>query len=161
MSIPVKMQCEDMGEDWENIFILSDGSLYGVQHSNNKVTVVPLSRSYTGQVIKERMKYAMTTHHYYVRQAALARRSRDFVTADRYSDIAKGVLVRYKDMEKMWDVFRSFSPKVIRKKERAERFKGQNQAGRKSKKSSHKNYWKACCFSEIDGVPLPRGKKKR
>ncbi len=161
MSIPVKIQCEDMGEEWRNIFILSDGSLYGVQHGNNKVTVVPLSRSYTGQVIKERMKYTMTTHHYYVRQAALARRSRDFVTADRYSSIAKDVLVRYKNMERMWDVFRSFSPKIIRKKERAERFKEQNKVGRKSKKSSNKNYWKECCFSEIDGIPLPRGKKKR
>jgi hypothetical protein len=107
------------------------------------------------------MKYTMTTHHYYVRQAALARRSRDFVTADRYSGIAKDVLVRYKNMERMWDVFRSFSPKIVRKKERAERFKEQNKVGRKSKKSSNKNYWKECCFSEIDGVPLPRGKKKR
>lgn len=163
MSIPVKIQCEDMGEEWKNIFILADGSLYGVHDIPHYCTieVVPLSRSYTGQVIKDAMKRTMTEHHYFIRHAALSRRSRDFASEDRYINAANSSLIRYKNLKKMWNVFRSFSPKVIRKKERAERFKEQNQVGRKSKKSSHKNYWKECCFSEIDGVPLPRGKKKR
>lgn len=160
MSIPVKAQCENMGEEWRNIFILSDGSLYGAQYTNNKVTVVPLSRSYTGQVIKERMKYTMTTHHYYVRQAALARRSRDFVTADRYSSIAKDVLVRYKDMERMWNVFRSFSPKVVRKKERAERFK----AASPNVINNVQLHYISLDTKPGSGYiepPEPRGKKKR
>lgn len=161
MSIPIKAQHDNMGEEWKSLFILADGSIYGVNIPENRINIVPLSRSYTGQVIKDTMKLTMTQHHYYVRQAALARRSRDFVTADRYKVIADKQLVRYNSLEKLWDVFRSFSPKIIRKKERAEQFKEQNKAGRKSKKSSNKNYWKPSCFSEIDGVPLPRGKKKR
>jgi len=160
MSIPVKIQHNDMSDDWKSIFILADGSLYGVTISEFP-EVVPLSRSYTGQVIKDTMKTAMTTHHFFLRQAALARRSKNFVDADNFRSVAEYHLREYKELEKMWNVFRSFSPKVARKKERAERFKEQNKVGRKSKKSSNKNYWKECCFSEIDGVPLPRGKKKR
>jgi len=151
MSIPVKIQHNDMSDDWKSIFILVDGSLYGVTISEFP-EVVPLSRSYTGQVIKDTMKTAMTTHHFFLRQAALARRSKNFVDADNFRSVAEYHLREYKELEKMWNVFRSFSPKVARKKERAEKFKDSKV---KHKMSCPKKYQK-CRVLELDGVPLHR-----
>lgn len=104
MSIPIKAQTGNVMDEWANVFMLVDGSLYGVDEFG---TVHEFSRSYTGFVIKTEAKKRLTEYHSARKLANLAEKEGNLVEAALIRDQAEQ---DYKDIylpvAKFWNSFK-------------------------------------------------------